>query len=125
MQLFHESLIDAVGSAIHAAGGTKRVAGLLWPPLDGTSASAKLRACLNPDQSHKLAPEELLRIAALAKEAGDHSIMSYLAMALGYEQPTPVTPEDQASALQQQFVDAVQLAAKFASQLTRLGIKAA
>jgi hypothetical protein len=83
--LWHDTIFDALGAAVQAAGGTKRVAGKLWPTLDSTSATARLRGCLNPDHAQKLCPEELLAVMRLGKEAGDNSAMEFLARELGYE----------------------------------------
>lgn len=83
--LWHDTIFDAVGSAVQAAGGAKKVAGKLWPALDSTSATARLRASLNPDHAQKLCPLELLLILRLAKEIGDNSIMDFLARDAGYE----------------------------------------
>lgn len=118
--LFHDSILDAIGSAILAAGGNKRVAGQLWPAMDSTSAAAKLRSCCNPDQAHKLSPEEILRVAALAKEAGDHSIARYFAQSLGYEDPKSIDPDDAAEQLQRQFIDSVRQSRAIADRLASL-----
>lgn len=83
--LWHDTFLDAIGSAVQAAGGIKRVATKLWPTLDASSATARLRGCLNPDHQQKLDPDELVAIARLAKEAGDSSVMEFLARTLGYE----------------------------------------
>lgn len=83
--LWNDSILDAIGSAVQAAGGTKRVAGKLWPTLDHTSATARLRCCLNADHAQKLDPDELLAIARLGREAGADCVMQFLARELGYE----------------------------------------
>lgn len=83
--LWHDSILDAVGAAVQAAGGHKSVAAKLWPATDLTSAAARLRASLNPDHAQKLCPEELLLVARLAKDAGDNSIMNFMARELGYQ----------------------------------------
>lgn len=82
---FHESIFDALGAAVQAAGGTKRVAAKLWPTLDATSAQARLRCGLNPDHAQKLDPGELLAIARMGREHGDNGVMEFLARELGYE----------------------------------------
>lgn len=92
--LFHDSIYDAIGGAVQAAGGVKRVAGTLWPSLSGDIASARLRSGLNPEHAQKLCPTEVLHIARLAREAGDHSVMQYLAAELGYRLE-PVSPRDE------------------------------
>lgn len=91
--LWCESILDAIGAAVQAAGGTKRVASKLWPALDSTSATARLRGCLNADHAQKLDPEEFSMIVRLAKEAGDNSIMDFLAREHGYE-IQPLSPEE-------------------------------
>jgi hypothetical protein len=49
--LWHDTIFDALGAAVQAAGGAKKVAAKLWPALDTTSANARLRAGLNPDHA--------------------------------------------------------------------------
>lgn len=84
-ELWHDTIFDALGAAVQAAGGAKKVAGKLWPALDSTSATARLRACLNPEHAQKLCPAEFLMLAKLARDVGDNSIMEFLARELGYE----------------------------------------
>lgn len=83
--LWHDTIFDALGAAVQAAGGAKKVAARLWPALDSTSANARLRAGLNPDHAQKLCMLEVLMILRLAMEAGDASVMEYLARELGCE----------------------------------------
>lgn len=83
--LWHDTIFDALGAAVQAAGGAKRIAGKLWPALDSASATARLRGCLNPEHAQKLCPAELLMLARLARDAGDNSVMEFLARDLGYE----------------------------------------
>lgn len=123
--LFHESIHDAIGTAIKTLGGPKVVAGMLWPTLKPDTGRYRLSHCLSDEHPEKLAPEEVLAIAKAAKEKGDHSIMAYLAAELGYEAPRPVTPHDQATELQRAFIDAVHQSARIADRLARLGVKVA
>lgn len=123
--LFHESIHDAIGTAIKTLGGPKVVAAMLWPTLKPDTGRFRLNHCLSDEHPEKLAPEEVLAIAAKAKEKGDHSIMTYLAAELGYEVPRPVTPQDQATELQRAFIEAVQQSSRIAERLTRLGVKVA
>lgn len=83
--LWHDTVFDALGAAVQAAGGAKKVAGKLWPTLDAGSANSRLRGALNPDHAQKLCPAELLMIARLARDEGDNSLMDFLARELGYE----------------------------------------
>lgn len=91
--LWFDTLLDAAGCAVQAAGGMKKVATKLWPTLDATSAAARLRGALNPEHQQKLSVEELSMIIDLAKDAGDHSVMKYLAREHGYE-VRPLAPEE-------------------------------
>lgn len=84
-ELWDDTIFDAVGSGVKAAGGPKTVAGKLWPALDPASGSSKLRSCLTPEHAQKLDLPELVLVAKLAKEKGDDSIMLFLARELGYE----------------------------------------
>lgn len=90
--LWHDTILDAIGSAVNAAGGPKKVAGKLWPTVDSTSGAARVRGGLSTDHAQKLCPLDVLMIARLAHEVGDHSIMNFLARELGYD-VSPLAPE--------------------------------
>jgi selenocysteine lyase/cysteine desulfurase len=92
--LFHETIFDALGADILAAGGYKTVAAALWPSEGITSASNKLRNAVNPEQAQKLCPEEVLQIKRLAQECGSSATVQYEAQQLGYV-CTWVEPEDE------------------------------
>lgn len=83
--LWDDTIFDAVGAAIKAAGGVKFVAGKLWPALDPSSGASKLRSMLSAEHAQKLDLPELILIARLAKDHGDDSIMQFLSRELGYE----------------------------------------
>lgn len=100
--LFHETLLDAIGADIAAAGGFKIVAGKLWPT--DTNAAAKLRNALNPDQPHKLAPDEVLAIKKLAREAGSTATIDFEAENMGFS-VTWINPVDEAEELRRQVKD--------------------
>lgn len=78
-ELWHDTILDAVGAAVQAAGGVKRVAANLWPTL-GDTAAQRLRSCLNPDHAQKLCPLELEAIVRMAATHGDYSIPRFVAM---------------------------------------------
>jgi hypothetical protein len=84
-ELWHDTIFDALGASVRAAGGVKKVAGSLWPALDPSSASSKMRSSLSAEHAQKLDLAELVLIMRLAKESGDDSIMQFLARELGYE----------------------------------------
>lgn len=91
--LWDETIFDALGGAVQAAGGTKRVAAKLWPTLDPTTAASRLRGALNTEHVQKLDPDEFVAIGAIGKEAGTHRVMEFLARAWGYE-VRPLAPEE-------------------------------
>ena len=105
--LFHETLADALASAVHAIGGFKRAASLLWPTVRPERAYSRLKACLDEGDREKLELCDIVALARHARDAGDHSVMRFLAHELGYAEPQPITPNDQTAALQSQFVAAV------------------
>jgi hypothetical protein len=119
-KLFEDSLKDAIGTAIKAAGGFKTVAGVLWPTKKPDSAYARLKACVDEKKDEELTPDELSMIIKLAREQGDHSIMRYLGMEHSYE-IKPISPEDEKTALQQSFVQAVKTVERIAERMEKFG----
>jgi hypothetical protein len=105
--LFHDSIYDALGADIAAAGGFKAVAAKLWPSADLTAAANKLRNAVNPEQAQKLCPEEVLRIKRLAQDAGSSATVQYEAAQLGYV-CTWVEPEEEAVRTQRRVVEAME-----------------
>ncbi len=83
--LFHDSIFDAIGCAVQAIGGAKRAAALLWPSMKPETAYTRLRHCLTEEFPEKLAPDEVMLLMRRARDAGDHSIIQYLGLELGYE----------------------------------------
>jgi hypothetical protein len=100
--LFHDTVYDALGADIAAAGGFKVVSGKLWPAE--SNSAAKLRNALNPDQPHKLCPDEVLQIKRLAYEHGSTATVDYEAQQLGY-QCNWIDPQDEADALRREVRD--------------------
>jgi len=92
--LFHDTIFDALGADISAAGGFKVVAGKLWPAENPTTAATKLRNAVNPEQAQKLCPDEVIQIKRLAFEAGSTATITYEAQQLGYA-VTWIEPEDE------------------------------
>lgn len=92
--LFHDTIFDALGADIAAAGGFKVVAGKLWPAENITTAATKLRNAVNPEQAQKLCPEEVMQIKRLALLAGSSATVQYEAQQLGYA-VSWIEPEDE------------------------------
>jgi hypothetical protein len=97
--LFHETVFDALGADIAAAGGFKAVAGKLWPAQ--ANSDTKLRNSINPDQPHKLCPDEVLQIKRLAREHGSTATVDFEAQQLGFK-PTWIDPADEADELRRE-----------------------
>jgi hypothetical protein len=102
--LFFETVYDALGADIAAAGGFKVVAGKLWPSEAPATATQKLRNTLNADQPHKLCPDEVLQIKRLAYEHGSTATVDYEAQQLGYE-CNWIEPEAEAAKLDREIRD--------------------
>jgi hypothetical protein len=100
--LFHDTIYDALGADIAASGGFKVVAGRLWP--SDSSGATKLRNSINPDQPHKLCPDEVLQIKRLAYEHGSTATVDYEAQQLGYE-CNWIEPEAEAAKLDREIRD--------------------
>lgn len=117
--LFHECFEDAIGTAVQAGGGVKRVASLLWPNAPVVLAERKMRDSLNVDRAEKFSPDEIVRIIKLAREANDHSILNYLCAECGYQAPSPVSPEEERTQLQRDFLDGVARLERLAKKIAK------
>jgi hypothetical protein len=122
--LFHEHIYDALGSDISAAGGFKTVASKLWPAESLTTASARLRNALNPEQPQKLCPDEVLQIKRLAYEHGSTATVDYEAQQLGY-QTVWIDPEDEAAALDREIRDLLETVNRKLDRKTKADERAA
>jgi hypothetical protein len=102
--LFFETVYDALGADIAAAGGFKVVAAKLWPSEAPTTATQKLRNTLNADQPHKLCADEIMQIKKLAYEVGSVATVEWEAQQLGYKVEW-VEPEEEAARLDREIRD--------------------
>ncbi|GMG89644.1 hypothetical protein Cmtc_08640 [Cupriavidus sp. TKC] len=98
-KLFYESVYDALGEVVRAAGGMKKVGAMLWPEKSADDAGARLKDCLNPDRREKLDPEQVAFLRRLGRQIGCHALVNFEAHDAGYEQPKPVNSEEQARRL--------------------------
>lgn len=121
---FHEDIYDAIGSAVQALGGPKKVAGMLWPNKKLDTAYAHLKNCLRDDKAEKLDPLEVLIIGKMAKEVGEHAIAEYGNDFMGYEPPKPYTPQDEITELLRQNNELTQALIQSNERLARAQIKA-
>ena len=117
---FFDDVNDAIREAVRQLGGFKKVGPLLWPELAMEQAGNRLRDCMNADRREKLSLDQFMLILRLARQAGFHGVMGYVAYSTGYEAPRPVEPESQEAELQRAFVDAVQCLDGIQKQLQRV-----
>lgn len=87
--------------------GSKIVGPLLWPEKTPDDAQRLLLDCLNDDRPAKLSPAQVLFVFRLARARGCHVGMQFMAAELGYAEPVPVDPRDEAAELQRQFINKV------------------
>ena len=95
---FYESPEDALRAAVQALGGAKKLGALLWPDKGVDNAARHLLDCINANRHEKLELSQVMRILALAKEAGCHAPMAWLAAEVGYD-VIPVTRADEVDRL--------------------------
>lgn len=118
-KLFYDTIADAISDGVLAAGGWKVVAGKLWPAMKPSSAYARLKSCVSEDKDEKLSPDEVLLIAKLAKEQGNHAIIQFLAQELGYE-VKEVQPRDELQSLLHESAELTKQVAARQQRIERL-----
>lgn len=124
MSLIHESITDAIRDSVQAIGGNKKLGALMYPDLPVDQAAGRVRDCLNPDRREHFTPEQMMMIARLAKASGNHTIMEFLAIELGYLKPVPIDPENEIARLQREFVQATQSLHNMASRIEAISANA-
>jgi hypothetical protein len=120
MPLFFDSTSDALRAIVQVLGGYKKVAAQMRPELPADTAAKWLTDCLNPERREKLDPDQFLLLLRLARQAGYHQSMAYVASEVGYEEPRPIEPQDQFAALQREFVNATKVQAQILERMERL-----
>lgn len=124
LQLIHESVRDAVRSAIAALGGPKRVAVQLRPSWEPDRAQKWLSNALDDGRPEKLVIEDFIWILKEAKRVGFHNAMRYFAAECEYN-CTPVEPEDELARLQRDYINAVQALSKLTPKIEEARLKVA
>lgn len=120
--LFHESLADALKEVISVAGGTKSVAGKLWPEKTPDAAQRTLLDCLNENRPEKLSPEQVLFLMRLGREIGCHAAINYITRDAGYSDPQPIEPEDEKAKLMRDFIAAQKAMSAITDRLANVGL---
>ena len=95
---FFECPEDALKAAVQSLGGAKQVGAMLWPDKTPDHAGRLLLDCINPGRHEKLELSQILRVLALAKDAGHHGPMQWLCGEIGYE-ARPITRAEEADRL--------------------------
>lgn len=91
-ELFYEDVFDVARAAVQAAGGAKKVSGMLWTTKPAGQAQKDLLDCLNRNSDRKLCIEEFLAILKLAKAFGFHQAKHWIDTELGYQPTPPIDP---------------------------------
>lgn len=92
-QLFYEDIFDVTRAAVQHAGGTKAVAGRLWPHKPIAEAQREVLDCLNRERPRKFCIEEFMAILKMAREAGFHQAKHWIDADLGYQPTAPLDPK--------------------------------
>lgn len=116
---FYESLNDALQATVTALGGYKKVGPAMRPELPSPQAAQWLRDCLNADRREKLSLEQFLLLLRMARDAGFHSLMHFVAGDAGYK-ATPIDAEQQKRALQETIAAGVEQLNRQMAALARL-----
>lgn len=120
--LFYESFYDALKDVVRACRGPKEVGSKLWPEKTQDAARNLLNNCLDPNRPEKLDPEQVMFLLRLGREVGCHAAMNYLSRESGYDDPTPVEPEDERTRIQREFIEAQRSMAILAERMERVGL---
>ncbi len=122
--LFFDDWREALRYVVAALGGPKPVAGRMRPDMKPEHAARWLNDCLNPDRRENFSPDHLLLLLRLAREAGVHSGMDFIAEDCGYRHPQPVDPTDAADALRREFIDSTKRLGDLAKRIETLDARA-
>ncbi len=95
---FFEGPEDALRAAVQLLGGAKAVGARIWPDKTPDGAGRLLLDCLNPARAEKLDIGQVLLILRLARDAGHHAPMQWLAGEVGYD-ARPITKAEEADRL--------------------------
>ncbi len=120
-----ESLNDALIALVKALGGSKVVGPMLWPEKMVDAAQRALLDCLNPDRPNRLTPEQVALLLRKGRQIGYHDSAAWLMDYLGYADPVPLAPKEEAAELQRQFIAATQNMAVMLERIQQLQADAA
>jgi hypothetical protein len=95
---FYEGPEDALKACVQLLGGAKQVGAKLWPDKTPDAAGRLLLDCLNPARAEKLDLGQVLLVLRMARVAGHHGAMQWIAGEVGYD-AKPVTRAEEADRL--------------------------
>jgi hypothetical protein len=95
---FYEGPEDALKACVQLLGGAKQVGAKLWPDKTPDAAGRLLLDCLNPARAEKLDLGQVLLVLRMARDAGHHGAMQWIAGEVGYD-AKPVTRAEEADRL--------------------------
>lgn len=99
-----EDLNECLIACVKAAGGSKQVGHRVWPEKTVDAAQRHLLNCLNDSKAERLAPDQVMLIARLARDKGCHAYAEFVAESLSYSEPVPIEPHDELGDLLRQYL---------------------
>lgn len=114
-----ETIDDALKAAVLALGGFKKVGAAMRPELPLAQAEAWVRHCVDDSRREKFCPKQMMLILRLARQAGFHAAMDFLACDAGYK-AEPVDAAAQVQSLQEQIAAGLEGLNKQMAVLARL-----
>lgn len=124
LDLIHESVIDALRSAIAALGGVKKVACQLRPSWEPDRAQKWLSNALDDGRPEKPEVQDVIWILREAKRVGFHDAMTYFAHECEYS-ATPIEPETELARLEREFISAVRTLNKITPKIEEARLRVA
>lgn len=103
---FIESINDALGAAVRALGGAKKVGAMLKPAKPMDEAKNWVNDCLNANRDVFFHPEHVQFLLREAKQVGFHGSMNFVCSDAEYTAPQPIEPEDEKAQLMREFIEA-------------------
>lgn len=100
-----ETTALALIECVKKAGGSKIVGHKVFPDKPVDQAQRHLANCLSDERPERLTPDQVLLIAKLARDAGCHAYAQHVADRIGYAEPVPVEPRDEADELRRQLLE--------------------
>lgn len=115
---------DALQHAVIALGGYKKVGPAFKTEMPIEQAAQWLRDCLAPGRREKLSPDQVLLLVRMARQAGIHAPMDYMASTTGYK-ATPVDADAQKRQLQETIAAGMESLTRQMARLEALNSSAA